>query len=68
MRRVIRKVGPRHVRVTADRGCADVALFALLTELRVACVIRVKKITKVCIAGGWASSVHCALQEYLAAR
>ena len=51
--RVIRKVGARRVRVTADRGFADVALFALLTELRVAFVIRVKKSTKVCIAGVW---------------
>jgi uncharacterized membrane protein len=51
--RVIRKVGPRRVRVTADRGFADVALFALLTELRVAFVIRVKKSTKVCSAGVW---------------
>jgi Transposase DDE domain len=51
--RVICKVGPRRVRVTADRGFADVALFALLTELRVAFVIRVKKSTKVCIAGVW---------------
>jgi uncharacterized membrane protein len=51
--RVIRKVGHRRVRVTADRGFADVALFTLLTELRVAFVIRVKKSTKVCIAGVW---------------
>jgi hypothetical protein len=39
--------------VTADRGFADVALFTLLTDLRVAFVIRVKKSTKVCIASGW---------------
>jgi DDE family transposase len=51
--RVIRKVGTRRVRVTADRGFADVALFRLLTELRVAFVIRVKKSTKVCLAGVW---------------
>jgi hypothetical protein len=51
--RVMRKVGPRRVRVTADRGFADVALFSLLTELRVAFVIRVKKSTKVCIGGVW---------------
>jgi hypothetical protein len=51
--RVIRKVGARRVRVTADRGFANVALFDLLTELRVAFVIRVKKSTKVCIAGVW---------------
>jgi len=39
--------------VTADRGFADVALFTLLTALWVAFVIRVKKTTKVCLAGGW---------------
>jgi hypothetical protein len=50
--RVIRKVGRRRVRVTADRGFADVALCTLLTDLRVACVIRVKKSTKICRAGG----------------
>ena len=51
--RVIRKVGRRRVRVTADRGCADVALFTLLTDVRVAFVIRVKKSTKICRAGVW---------------
>jgi Transposase DDE domain len=51
--RVIRKVGRRRVRVTADRGFADVALFTLLTELGVAFVIRVKKSTKIWIAGVW---------------
>jgi Transposase DDE domain len=51
--RVIRKVGRRRVRVTADRGFADVALFTLLTDLGVAFVIRVKKSTKVCLAGVW---------------
>lgn len=51
--RVIRKVGRRRVRVTADRGFADVALFTLLTDMRVAFVIRVKKSTKSCIAGVW---------------
>jgi hypothetical protein len=51
--RVIRKVGRRRVRVTADRGFADVALFTMLTDLRVAFVIRVKKSTKICIAGVW---------------
>jgi Transposase DDE domain len=51
--RVIRKVGRRRVRVTADRGFADVALFTLLTTLGVAFVIRVKKSTKICLAGVW---------------
>jgi hypothetical protein len=51
--RVLRKVGRRRVRVTADRGFADVALFTLLSDLGVAFVIRVKKSTKICIAGVW---------------
>lgn len=51
--RVIRKVGVRRVRVTADRGFADVALFTLLTALGVAFVIRVKHSTKLCVAGRW---------------
>jgi hypothetical protein len=51
--RVIRKVRRRRVRVTADRGFADVALFTLLTDLGVAFVIRVKKSTQLCLAGGW---------------
>ena len=41
--RVIRKVGPRQVRVTADRGFADVTLFRLLSDSRVAFVIRVQE-------------------------
>lgn len=51
--RVLRKVGRRRVRVTADRGFADVGLFTLLTDMQVAFVIRVKKSTKVCLAGVW---------------
>jgi Transposase DDE domain len=51
--RVSRKVGRRRVRVTADRGFADVALFSLLMEMRVAFVIRVKRSTKVCVKGVW---------------
>jgi len=39
--------------VTADRGGADVALFTVLSDLGVACVIRVKKSTKICMAGAW---------------
>jgi Transposase DDE domain len=53
MPRVIRKVGRRRVRVTADRGFADVARFTLLTDLRGAFVIRVKKRTTSCLAGVW---------------
>jgi hypothetical protein len=48
--RVIRQVGRRRGRVTADRGFADVALFTVLSDLGVAFVIRVKKSTKICIA------------------
>src|SRR5262247_2628953 len=51
--RVIRKVGRRRVRVTADRGFAEVALCTLLSDLGVAFVIRVKKSTKLCLAGVW---------------
>jgi hypothetical protein len=50
---VLRKVGRRRVRVTADRGFADVALFDLLAQLGVAFVIRVKKRTKVWVDGTW---------------
>src|SRR5439155_5671011 len=45
--------GRRRVRVTADRGCAAVALLPLLSDLGVALVIRVKKSTKLCIASVW---------------
>jgi hypothetical protein len=51
--RLVRKVGARRVRVTADRGFADVALFTVLMELRVAFVMRVKKSTTVCVDGTW---------------
>lgn len=51
--RVMHMVGRRRVRVTADRGFADGALFTLLTELGGAFVIRVKKRTKICLAGVW---------------
>ena len=51
--RGIQKVGHRRVRVTADRGFADTALFTLRSDVGVAFVIRVKKSTKICIAGVW---------------
>ena len=51
--RVIRQVGRRRGRVTADRGVADGALCTLLPELKVACVSRVKKRTKISMAGVW---------------
>jgi hypothetical protein len=50
---VLRKVGRRRVRVTADRGFADGALFDLFAQLGVAFVIRVKKSTKVWVDGMW---------------
>jgi hypothetical protein len=51
--RVIHKVGRRRVRVVADRGFADVALFTLLAEVGVAFGIRVKRSTQVQIDGRW---------------
>jgi hypothetical protein len=51
--RVIRQVGRRRVRVTADRGVADVALCTVLTDWRVAFGSRVKKSPKRCMAGVW---------------
>jgi Transposase DDE domain len=51
--RIILKVGKRRVRVTADRGFADVTLLDLLAQLGVAFVIRVKKSTKVWLNGTW---------------
>jgi Transposase DDE domain len=50
---VIRTAGVRRVRVTADRGFADVALFGVLADLGVAFIIRVKRSTKVQIQGTW---------------
>jgi hypothetical protein len=46
-------VPPRRVRLTADRGFADTALFELLDALEVRFVIRVKGSTKVQLAGAW---------------
>jgi hypothetical protein len=51
--RGIHKVGRRRVRVVADRGFADVALFTLLAEVGVAFGIRVKRSTQVQIDGRW---------------
>jgi Transposase DDE domain len=57
MHRVLRRVGQaagkRRVRVTADRGFADVALFDGLKELGVAFLTRVKRNTMVCQDGIW---------------
>ena len=46
-------VKPSRVRLTADRGFADEPLFALLQQLRVRFVIRVKGCVKVCYRGQW---------------
>ena len=46
-------VAPRRLRLTADRGFADGALFALLEQLHLPFVIRVKGDTKVCWGGQW---------------
>jgi hypothetical protein len=53
VRRVQRAIGPRRLRVTADRGFADVALVDVLTELGVKFIIRVKGSPKVYIQGQW---------------
>jgi len=53
LRSVQRRVGGRRLRVTADRGFADVALGDLLEEFGCAYIIRVKSSTKVCVAGEW---------------
>ena len=51
--RVVQAVGQRRVMVTADRGFADVALFALLSQLGVTFIIRVKAGTNVSCQGQW---------------
>jgi hypothetical protein len=48
-----KQVGSRRLRVTADRGFADVDLAQLFEDLRVAYIIRVKNSTKICLAGEW---------------
>src|SRR6266436_3265455 len=51
--RVARAVGSRRIIVTADRGCADVALFTLLNQLGVTFIIRVQAGTHVAFQGKW---------------
>lgn len=53
LERLLRVVVSQRVRVTADRGFADVALFGLLDSLQVAFVMRVKGSTKVHYQGQW---------------
>jgi hypothetical protein len=50
---IFQYVKPRRVRLTADRGFADDPLFALLQQLRVRFVIRVKSCVKVCWRQQW---------------
>lgn len=52
-RLIFAAVAPRRVRLTADRGFADTALFELLDSSGVRFVIRVKGSTKVCLRAGW---------------
>jgi hypothetical protein len=51
--RVAKAVGTRRVLVTADRGCADVALLTLLSQLGLTCIIRVKAGTHVYFQSKW---------------
>jgi len=53
LRRVRRQIGPRRLRVTADRGFADVALCDLLDAFQAEYTIRVKCSTKVYFRGQW---------------
>lgn len=53
LRRVRRRIGKRRLRVTADRGFADVSLCDLLEAFDTVYIIRVKSSTKVWLAGAW---------------
>jgi hypothetical protein len=50
---IFQYVAPQRVRLTADRGLADDALFALLEELGVDYILRVKGCVKVLREGQW---------------
>lgn len=50
---VQRRTGGRRLRVTADRGFADVALCDVLEAFKCAYVLRVKSRTKVYVDGAW---------------
>lgn len=56
---IFQYVGRRRIRLTADRGFADEKLFALLQELRVPFVLRVKAGVKVCRHGQWVKLKQC---------
>jgi len=51
--RVLRQVGRRRVRVTADRGGAAGALCTVLSDVGAACVIRVQQSPTRWLAGVW---------------
>jgi Transposase DDE domain len=51
-------LAPRRIRLTADRGFADDDLFALLDELNIGYIIRVKGCVKVCREGDWIKLNH----------
>lgn len=51
--RVRRRIGRRRLRVTADRGFADVKLCDLLEMFETIYIIRVKSSTKVYLGGAW---------------
>lgn len=53
LRQVRRRVGRRRLRVTADRGFADVKLCELLEVFETIYIIRVKSSTKVYLGGAW---------------
>src|SRR5262245_32442501 len=71
---IFQYVKPGRIRLTADRGFADEPLFALLEQLRVRFVIRVKGCVKVCFHREWSklnrfrfrgSIRHCTLGPLL---
>jgi hypothetical protein len=51
--RVVQAGGKRRVSVTADRGCADVTLFPVLSQLGLTCIIRVQAGTPVSFQNAW---------------
>lgn len=53
LRRVRRLIGGRRLRVTADRGFADVTLCDVLESFETIYLIRVKRSTKVYVGGAW---------------
>jgi len=56
--RVAQAVGTRRVLVTAERGCADVALLTLLSQWGITCIIRVQAGTHVYFQSKWRQLGH----------